>query len=149
MHQSERPAGFPEVPKQENLERATELGLKAARLQSEQQLRWLGLEPSGDEWVLPVLGEKLTIDLSSGRIATAAGEEISASWRILVLHYMVINEQLEDRRPSIVFADLPESRTYAGIYQGRVISRLCGTVGRDGEALRAAALSLEGKPFED
>jgi len=148
MCQSEKSAGFPQVPKQENLKRATELGLDAAGLQSEEQLQWLGLERSDGNWVLPVLGEKITIDLSAGQLSTGDGEEISAAWRILVLHYTAINGKPEDREPSIVFADLPESRTYAGIYQGRVISRLCGTVGRDGEALGVAALTLGGKPVE-
>ena len=153
MSRAGESAGLPKIPPQENLKRATELGLRAAALQSDEQRRWLGAEPcdieSGDRaWCLPVLGERLTVDLAAGRITTSTGEEVSAAWRILILHYMSINSRPEARPTSIVFADLPESRTYSGVYQARVISRLCGTLGRDGDALRTAAESLGGTVVE-
>ncbi len=148
MSHARKPAELPKIPRQENLKRATELGLRAAALQSDEQRRWLGAEPCDRAWRLPVLGERLTVDLTAGRITTASGEEVSAAWRILILHYMSINSRPEARPTSIVFADLPESRTYAGVYQARVISRLCGTVGRDGDALRRAAESVGGTTVE-
>ena len=48
--------------------------------------------------------------------------------------------------PTIIFADLATARSYAGVYQGRVIARLCATAGRDAAKLSAAAASLGGKP---
>jgi hypothetical protein len=44
--------------------------------------------------------------------------------------------------PAVTFADLPGGRTYAPVYQGRVIERLVRTVGREREPLRRAALAL-------
>ena len=44
--------------------------------------------------------------------------------------------------------DLATARSYAGVYDGRVIARLCHTAGRDAETLGAAAARLGGQPVE-
>ena len=142
---SGRPLG---VPPQENLKVATERGFEALARQEQDQFLWLGAEPTSDGWRLPVLEDALVVDLSSRRVTTSAGVDVRPPWRILVLHYLAVDSQPERRPPEITFADLATARSYAGVYQGRVIARLCATAGRDAERLSAAAESLGGKPAE-
>jgi hypothetical protein len=60
------------------------------------------------------------------------------------LHYLGIRGQPERLAPEVTFADLPTARSYASVYQGRVIGRLCATAGRDADKLRDAAALLNG-----
>lgn len=143
---SARPFGPP--PTQENLARATALGFDALARQAGGQFRWLGAEPAGNGWRLPVLEEVLEVDLAARRISTSSGEPVGPPWRILVLHYLAIQAQPEELEPGVTFADLPTARSYAGVYQGRVIARLCHTAGRSEEKLRAGAEKLGGQPAE-
>lgn len=131
---------------QDNLRRAAALGFDAMGRQTAEQLSWLGGQAAGGIWRLPVLEAMLDVDMAGRRISTAAGEEIAAAWRILVLHYLAIAGQPEKLPPEITFADLPSARTYAGVYHQRAIARLCGTAGKDAERLRAGALSIGGRP---
>jgi len=139
----------PPIPsRQDYYRRATELGFAAAGNQAEGQFRWLGAEPAGGCWRLPVLNDSFDVDLAENRVKTSAGVDVSAPWRILALHYLTISSRPERHAAEIVFADLPESRSYAGVYQGRVISRLCATAGRDADRLRQAAEAIGGRPAE-
>jgi len=133
-------------PAQENLKVATERGFDALADQLHEQFLWLGAEPTKGGWRLPVLDDVLEVDLANRRVTTSDGTEVGPSWRILVLHYLAIGSQPDRLPPSIAFADLATARSYAGVYQGRVIARLCGTVGREAAKLSAAAASLGGKP---
>lgn len=135
--------GHPPSP-QKNYELATEMGFEALGHQSEDQLEWLGAKREGNVWRLPVFKDVFEVDISSKRMNTAAGEPIGATWRILTLHYLAITDRPERRVPDTTFADLSAARSYSDIYQGRVIHRLCGTVGRDADRLRAAAESIGG-----
>jgi len=142
-HESKR---RPRVPSaQENLEVATERGFDALAGQAHDQFLWLGAEPIGDGWRLPVLGEALEVDPAARRVTTSAGVDVGPAWRILVLHYLTIDSRPERLPPEITFADLRTARSYAGVYHGRVISRLCATAGRDATRLSAAAESLGGQ----
>lgn len=132
-------------PPQQNLKRATQLGFDALEGQSEDQLRWLGAQGSGHAWRLPVLGDVLEVDISNRRILTSSGRDVGPQWRIIVLHYLAISSQPQQQTPKITFADLPRARSYAGVYQGRVICRLCATAGREAEKLASAAETLGGR----
>ncbi|HYW80028.1 MAG TPA: DUF3786 domain-containing protein [Thermoguttaceae bacterium] len=129
---------------QKNYELATEMGFEALDHQSEEQLQWLGAEREEDVWRLPVFGDTFEVDISARRMTTSAGEPVGATWRILALHYLAISGRPERRVPDTTFADLSAARSYSGIYQGRVIHRLCATAGRDADKLRAAAEALGG-----
>jgi hypothetical protein len=163
------------IPVQDNLARAVELGLTAVAGQSDEQLLWLGAQPlsgtgvlpvsglsgtgvspvSGGEarakcpphaaWQLPVLDDVFQIDLPAGRITTSAGREVGVHWAILALHYLAIATRPEPRPPQTTFAELPTARSYSGVYQQRVIARLCATAGRDAQTLSAAAAALGGR----
>ena len=138
----------PVPPAQENLKRATEMGFAALAFQSEDQARWLGAEQADGRWRLPVLDDVLEVDPTAGRVVTSAGQDVGPAWRILVLHYLAVASQSEAREPAVTFADLATARSYAGVYQGRVIARLCATAGRDAETLRSAAEGLGGRPVD-
>jgi hypothetical protein len=129
---------------QKNLDRATELALEDLRGQAEQQLVWLGAKPVGAAWRLSVLEDTLEIDLSAGSVTTSAGRPVGPHWRILALHYLGIRRQPERLAPQVTFADLATARSYAEIYQQRVIARLCATAGREAETLRDAASAVGG-----
>lgn len=121
---------------------------EALESQAEEQMRWLGAEPQRDTWRLPVLGDVFDVDLSARRIVTSGGEEIGLHWSILALHYLAIAEQPEPMEPSVTFADLATARSYSGVYDGRVIKRLCYTAGRSLETLTAAANALGAQPAD-
>lgn len=137
------------VPSQDNLRRATELAFDAAASQSDEQAVWLGAERHGDAWRLPVLNETLQIDLATRTVCTSAAEPVGHAWRILALHYLALGERPDERPCAITFADLQASRTYASVYQGRVISRFCYTAGRNAATLQAAADSLGATAVDD
>lgn len=135
--------GHPGVPpKQQNLQRATEIGFEAVAHQPEEQIRWLGAEPVDGGWRLPVLNDTFDVDLAAKQIKTSAGEPVGPPWRILALHYLAIPSRPEALPAGVTFADLAAARSYSGIYQGRTIGRLCATAGRDAKTLCEAAGAL-------
>jgi hypothetical protein len=148
MSQRDRSASAGRVgapPPQKNLERATEKGFEALAAQAADQMVWLGAEQVADTWRVPVLDETLHIDLATKQVLTSAGQAVGPAWRILVLHYLAIASRPETLVPETTFGDLAEARTYAGIYQGRVVARLCATAGRNAEMLGSAANALGGR----
>jgi hypothetical protein len=128
--------------------RATELAFAAVGRQPDEQLAWLGAACSGDTWQLPVLDDAFCVDVLASRITTPSGTEVGPQWRILALHYLAVTARPERRQPATTFADLPNARSYSGVYHGRVIARLCGTAGRDAETLSSAARALYGQPAD-
>jgi len=149
MENPHQPPGRPgRPPKQQNLNRAIDLGFDRLADQAEEQARWLGGEAAGDVWRVPVLEDVIAVDRAARRLTTAAGRPVGPHWAILVLHYLAIRSRPEKLPPLVTFADLPTARSYAGVYQGRVIARLCGTAGRTAEKLTAAAESLGARPVE-
>jgi hypothetical protein len=135
-------------PPQNNLQAAARKAVEELRGQSAEQLAWLGAAPSGGEWKLPVLDDALEVRLPEGLVQTSRGEAVRPQWRVLVLHYLAVRARLHVHPPTRTFADLPEGRVYAGNYDGRVIRRLCATVGRDAASLAAAAAKLNARPAE-
>ena len=146
MNAPDESIGRPHVPSpQDNYERATKMGFETVGRRPTEQLEWLGARREGQLWRLPVLDEVLDVDTSAQRMVTSAGEPVGAAWRILALHYLAIDGRPERRVPDTTFADLLAARSYAGVYQGRVISRLCATAGRDLPRLRAAVAASGGR----
>jgi len=139
---------LPKPPRQTNLARATRMAFEALGGQSEEQMLWLGAEPRGLVWRLPVLDDAFEVDVPAGRVRTSAGQAVGPPWTILALHYLATDSQPEDRPPEATFAELPTARSYATVYHGRVIGRLCATAGRDAQRFRAAAAALGGHPAE-
>jgi len=132
-------------PRQHNFEDAVARALIALALQTDEQLQWLGAKPAAEgRWTLSVLDDVLSVDVSDGRVCTTVGDEVGRFWRVLVLHYLAVSARAEALPPSVGFADLPSGRSYAPVYRGRVIGRLCGTAGRNARTLRAAAERLGG-----
>lgn len=132
-------------PAQDNLNRAIKLAFEALDGQSDEQMLWLGAESAGRAWRLPVLAEAIDVDLFARQVTTSSGQSVGPHWQILVLHYLGIRSRPEERVPEVTFADLQTARSYAGVYHGRTVGRLCATVGRDAEGLRAAAGALGGR----
>jgi hypothetical protein len=131
--------------RQESYATAMARALEAAARQPDDQLAWLGASSAKGVWRLPVLNDVFVVDSAAGRVTTASGHEVGASWRILALHYLAVGSRPEPRPPEITFADLPTARAYAGVYDARVIRRLCRTAGRTAGQFRAAAASLGGR----
>lgn len=105
------------------------------------QLEDLGAVPvPGTEglWELPVLNARFQID-APGRSMTIAGRPVSVPWQILALHYLLADVPVPQITRSISFEEIPDARGYSASYAGRVITRLCTTVGADREKLLAAA----------
>jgi len=132
----------PAPPPQDNLDRAKQLGFDALREQPEEQIAWLGAHAAPGAWLLPVLGDQLCVDPTARRVTTSDFQPIGPAWTILALHYLAIQGRPAALPPQVTFADLPTARSYASVYQGRVIARLCATAGRDIGRLRAAAEGL-------
>lgn len=139
----DQPAGRLIVPpRQQNYEEAAAKALPAVRRQPAEQLQWLGARPDGGRWATPVLDDVLTVGLDGGVVCDSTGRVVGPWWRVLLLHYLSIAGRPEEQAPSVTFADLPGGRSYASVYQQRVIERLCRTVGRDKETLRKAGQAL-------
>lgn len=134
-----------EATPQRALQIALERAYSLAAAQEAEKLLWLGAEFRDDVWRLPVLNEVFCVDLQKCRTETSDDSEVGPHWSILALHYLAIGSYPELREPEITFADLSAARSYAGVYQQRVIRRLCGTVGRDVDKLRTAAEGLKGR----
>jgi len=129
-------------PPQENVRAAVEKAVQALAGQSAQQYIWLGAALRDGRWLLRVLDDTLAIDPADGSVATAAGLPVVPAWQVLVLHYLGVAARPAPRPPQVTFADLASGRGYAGVYQNRVIRRLCATAGRDAATLAAAAERL-------
>ena len=69
------------VPSQDNQRRATKLAFETASGQEDEQLLWLGAEPDGAVWRLPVLNDVLEIDLAARRVLTSSGDPVCHAWR--------------------------------------------------------------------
>jgi len=106
---------------------------------------WLGAQEEADSWRLAVLESAFDVNVSTGRVRTSSGREVSPQWRILAMHYLAVRCRPQTLAPEITFANIPSARAYAGVYQQRVIARLCATAGRDAESLLAGSKALNGR----
>ena len=133
-------------PRQDNLDIATRLAFESLAAQPDDQLEWLGATRAGDTWRLPVLNDTFHVDAAAQKVTNANGQEVGPHWRVLALHYLCVQARPERRDPETSFAHLPAARSYAQVYRGRVLGRLCGTAGRDAATLIAAAEATGGRP---
>lgn len=139
---------IPKPPPQDNYRVAVEKAVEAIGRQTPEQSAWLGAVERGGLWLVPVLEDTLAIDSATGRVTTSAGSAVQVTWQVLVLHYLAVSARPLPQTPEVSFADLPSGRGYAGVYDKRVIKRLCGTAGRSLDTLRRAAEGLGGRQAE-
>jgi len=133
---------------QQHYAQATAKALAQLRRQPAEQLTWLGARQQGKFWLLHVLEQDLSCDLTDGGVHRTDGTPVQPAWQILMLHYLTVADRPRSGAIKMTFADLPDGRVYAKVYQGRVISRLCSTAGRDRQTLSTAAKSLGARPAE-
>jgi hypothetical protein len=136
----------PSLPKQNNLIIAVSRGLEVLRDQNDEQLAWLGADRDDQGRIrLTVLGDRMSVDVDAGGLVFENGEPVDMRWQVLVVHYLAAPAPVEPMGAEMVFADIPETRGYQGVYDGRVIKRLCFTVGRTADVLDRAARAIGGE----
>jgi len=141
---------------QTNYQVAFERGLELARDQSVAALAALGAERADDgTYRLRVLDATFSVDLERGAISLAddkppapEGANVGLAWQILALHYLSASPPRPSAARWMSFADFQDARGYTPVYRGRVLHRLCGTVGRDRESFVAACHHLDGQPMD-
>jgi hypothetical protein len=135
----------PAPPPQEAHRLAVYKALVAVQGQTPEQIHWLGGVVSPGGWELPVLGDSLWIGGSSGEVTTMRAEPVRPAWQILALHYLSVSDRPAREPPQVAFADLPAGRGYAEVCHKRTVGRLCATVGKTRESIRAAAVAIGGR----
>jgi len=145
----QRDTRIPVPPPQNNYADAVLRAIEHLSTQNNSQLQLLGAKPKDDVWELPVLNDVFEIDTKLGRVSMLSGGEVSLPWKILSLHYLGVRGDVEKMTPSLGFANISAGRVYADVYKARVISRLCGTAGRNADTMRAAADKIGGMKIED
>ena len=139
------PTPLGDRPRQDHLDIATKLAFESLAGQTDGQLEWLGATRVGAAWRVPVLNGTLHVDAAAGEVTDAQGEDVEPHWRILALHYLSTKARPERGEPQTSFAHLPAAQSYAQVYRGRVLGRLCATAGRDAATLTAAAEATGGR----
>jgi hypothetical protein len=139
-------SGRPSLPRQENLDIAVSRALEALRRQNEPMLAWLGTDRDERGRIrISVLGRRMSVDFEVGRLVLENGEPVDPRWQVLVIHYLGAPAPVEPTGREIVFADIPDTRGYQGVYQNRVIKRLCHTAGRTAELLSRGSQAVGGE----
>jgi len=139
----------PSLPRQNNLNVAVSRGLAVLRDQNDDQLAWLGADRDDRGRIrVTVLGRPMCVDFEAGGLVFEDGEPVDLRWQVLVVHYLAAPAPVEPTGEEMVFANIPETRGYQGVYEGRVIKRLCFTVGRTAETLERGAQAIGGEPCD-
>ncbi|MBN1345452.1 MAG: DUF3786 domain-containing protein [Phycisphaerae bacterium] len=137
------------LPEQNNLIIAVTRGLEALRDQGEEMLGWLGADRDEQGRIrVPVFNRAVSVDFEGGGLVFADGSPVDMRWQVFVIHYLCAGGAVEATGDEMVFADIPETRGYQGVYDGRVIKRLCFTVGRSAGTLEPAAVAVGGERCE-
>jgi hypothetical protein len=137
------PPGGASVPARQDAYRiAQQKAVESLTSQSSEQLEWLGARRDGLRWRLPVLSEHLLVDVGTGDVLDNRGATVRPGWLVLALHYLDVRERPATQPPEATFASLRSARVYGSVYENRVNRRLCATVGRDRQSLRAAARAI-------
>lgn len=137
-------------PKQTNYEEALERAFVAVRSRDAVALSMLGADESAPGcYRLPVLDTTFLVNLQSAEVTLATVEPpdnaVRIQWRILALHYLSAPPG-EPSEHWVGFSELePAAQIYQAVYEGRVLGRLCGIMGRDRGRFVEAALRLNGE----
>lgn len=134
--------------KQTHYQTAFEQGLELLRQRDVESFEKLGAVRVGDDrYELAVLNGVFVVDLREGWIRgrgegdSSSPEQIKQEWQILVLHYLGARSPRGESEKWIGYSDISEARGYESVYRGRVLGRLCHTVGRQKETfVRACSL---------
>ena len=103
-----------------------------------------GVDMGGGNLELPFFNGKFLVNMAEGRINMADGSDVSVAWKIIAVHYLKAEFPVPVQKGWTSYSELPEVRGYLGVYQKRVVDRLCATAGRDKETFTRASESLGG-----
>jgi len=134
--------------KQSNYQLAVEQGYDRVQARDPAALDQLGAIPAGPQvFSLPVMNRDIVIDLVQRRMVESHTDApVDIRWQILILHYVDGPAAPSHSDAWRSFADFPDARGYEHVYQARVISRLCRTVGRSRDTFVEACLREGGIP---
>jgi len=134
------PGRFPIPPKQRPYELAIEVAFTAllAREQTPERLSALGATRDGMVVRLPALDQHLLIDLQERTVRVEGHGEAGYEWTLLALHYLSAEDLAIDTR-EVTLTHFADARGYLSVYNGRIIGRFLGTVGRTDAGFRQAA----------
>ncbi|MHB0934845.1 MAG: DUF3786 domain-containing protein [Armatimonadota bacterium] len=146
MSQSEpisEPGRFPIPPKQRPYALALNVSFDAllAREQTPERLAALGATRDGDIIRLPALNQHLLIDLEARDVLVDGHGRAHHNWALLALHYLDADDLTVDAR-EVTLTHFADARGYLSVYNGRIIGRFLGTVGRTDAGFRQAAESV-------
>ncbi len=142
-------------PKQTNYQIALDQALEGARKRTPESIVALGARRTADGcYDLPVLNTQLTLNLPEGTITrpVSAREDdaddgsVGLPWQVMALHYIAAPSVCPEAAQWLAFADFVEIRGYESVYRGRVLGRLCATVGRDEGKFTDACRRLGAEP---
>jgi len=144
------------VEPQRNYEQALAGGLEKLRRQAPETLAELGArQVNENRYELPVLNDAFLVDLETGKVGLSdrsdppvEGATIRLEWQILAVHYLSAPPPWPGFSQWISFADVPGARGYDSVYRGRVLGRLCATVGKHRATLVEAARILGASSVE-
>jgi len=133
------------LKQQTNYQLAFDRALEKVRQQNPKTLEALGAVGTGaGHWELPVLNAQFAIAVNEGRVVVSGGDTPRIEWQILALHYLSGEPPWPMPDRWLSFGDFPAARGYEPVYRGRVLGRLCGTVGRDRSTFIEAAQRIGG-----
>jgi len=134
------PGRFPIPPKQRPYELAIEVAFTAllAREQTPERLAALGATREGTMIRLPALDRRLLIDLAERTVRVEGHGKARYEWTILALHYLSAEDRTVDDR-EVTLTHFADARGYLSVYNGRIIGRFLGAVGRTDAGFRQAA----------
>lgn len=141
------PGRFPIPPKQRPYELAIDVGFAAllAREQTPDRLAALGATREGEIIRLPALDQHLLIELAERIVRVEGHGEARHDWTLLALHYLSAEDLSVDTR-EMTLTHFADARGYLSVYNGRIIGRFLGTVGRTDAGFREAAERVHAVP---
>jgi len=117
-----------------------------AREQTPERLAKLGATRDGTTLRLPALNQHLLIDLDARDVLVEGQGRARVNWALLALHYLSADNLMEDAR-EVTLTHFADARGYLSAYNGRIIARFLGTVGRTDAGFRQAAERVGAVPL--
>jgi len=132
-----------------NYEIALHKAFDEVRGRDKDSLLALGASGAGGGAVeLPVLNGRFLVDIAGRRVSRDDGAPVEIGWQILALHYLLAAPPSRESGGWTGYSEILEVRGYLGVYEKRVIERLCATAGRDRETFVRASLAVGGERAE-